>query len=116
MFWVRVPVLSEQIQVVDPRVSIDSRFFTRTFFFAIYLAVSASWMVTAATTPSGTLATSTPIAIMKFAKIPYPLINPRMKNPIASVNAIYEMYLMKRWISQFRVEVPVPALDARLAI
>ena len=37
LFWVRVPVLSEQIVEVDPRVSTDSRFLTRTFFLAILL-------------------------------------------------------------------------------
>lgn len=73
---------------VDPSVSIDSRFLTSTFFQAICLAVSASWIVTAATTPSGTFATITPMAIMKFARMVYPLMNPRMKKIIASVKAI----------------------------
>lgn len=40
LFWVRVPVLSEQIVLVDPNVSTASRFFTRQFFLAILLAVS----------------------------------------------------------------------------
>lgn len=104
------------MHVVDPSVSIDSKFLTRTFFHAICLAVRASWMVTAATTPSGTLATRTPIAIMKFVRTPYPLMNPRMKKDTASVNAMIEMYLMNKLISQARVLVLPPALEAREAI
>lgn len=39
LFWVRVPVLSEQMVEVDPKVSTDSKFLTKTFFLAIFLEV-----------------------------------------------------------------------------
>jgi len=57
--------LSEQIQVVDPRVSTDSKFLTKTFFYAIFFAVRAREIVTVAKRPSGTFATMIPIANTK---------------------------------------------------
>ena len=59
------------MQEVDPRVSTDSRFFTRTIFPAILCAVKASDTVTVARSPSGTLATIIPIAKTKFVMISY---------------------------------------------
>lgn len=116
MFWVSVPVLSEQMHEVDPKVSIDSRFLTRTFFLAILFAVKANYIVTAATTPSGTFATNTPIAIIKLDKASYPQTNPKMKKITASVKAMYETYLMNKFISFDNVEDPDIAEDAKVAI
>ena len=39
LFWVRVPVLSEQMTLVEAKVSTPLRFFTRQFFLAILRAV-----------------------------------------------------------------------------
>jgi len=65
-FWVNVPVLSEQMQEVEPKVSTDSRFFTSTLFSAILVAVMVRPTVTVAKRPSGTFATMIPIIKTRF--------------------------------------------------
>ena len=58
--------MSEQMQDVEPNVSTDSKFLTKTFFYAIFLAVRAKHTVTVTNSPSGTLATIIPIIKIKL--------------------------------------------------
>lgn len=51
LFWVSVPVLSEQIMEVEPRVSTASKFLTKQFLAAILLAVTDRQTVTVANKP-----------------------------------------------------------------
>lgn len=59
---VSVPVLSEQIQVVHPKVSTACKFLANTFFLANLFAVRVREMVTYNKRPFGTFATVIPIA------------------------------------------------------
>jgi hypothetical protein len=67
LFIVKVPVLSEQMQLVDPRVYTASRFLQSTFLSASLLAVKVNPTVTYTINPSGTLAVIIPIAKVKFS-------------------------------------------------
>lgn len=86
--------MSEQIHVIDPRVSIDSRFLTRTFFFAIHEAVTARLILIVAIKFSGTIAMMIPIEKIKQKTIPYPNAIPIRKNMIPTIEAIIVMILI----------------------
>ena len=66
IFYVKVPVLSEQIQLVEPSVSTDSKFLTSTFLVLSFLAATDNVIVIVANKPSGTLATIIPIPNTRF--------------------------------------------------
>ena len=95
LFWVRVPVLSEQMQEVEPRVSTDSKFLTSTIFVAILLAVRARDTVTVARRPSGTFATMIPMQNTKLVTRSVPLkIHPIKKKETPRKMATAETMMM----------------------
>ena len=69
LFWVNVPVLSEQIHVVEPKVSTVCKFFTSTKFSARIDAASPKHTVTVAIRPSGILDTMIPILKVKLVNM-----------------------------------------------
>jgi hypothetical protein len=62
---VKVPVLSEQMTLVQPRVSTDGSDLTMQFFLAIRLVPRARQVVMTAGRPSGMAATASATAILK---------------------------------------------------
>mgnify|MGYP004054141973 CR=1 FL=1 len=64
-FVVNVPVLSEQMTEVHPKVSTEGSFLTMAFCFAIFLVPSAKHVVITAGKPSGIAATANATAILK---------------------------------------------------
>ena len=82
LFIVSVPVLSEQMQVVEPRVSTACSFLARTFFFDSRLAVRVRAIVTYNSRPFGTLATVMPIARVRALITSKPIANPTTSTKI----------------------------------
>ncbi len=68
-FWVRVPVLSEQMICVEPRVSTAVRRLMMAFLLLMLVTPTDSTMVTTVASPSGMAATARDTAIMKVSRI-----------------------------------------------
>ena len=75
-FWVRVPVLSEQITPAHPKVSTAGSFLTMAPRAAIRPTPRASTMVTMAGRPSGMAATARDTAVRNISSIRFPWIKP----------------------------------------
>ena len=76
LFWVSVPVLSEQITPAQPRVSTAGSFLTMARRFAMRPTPRASTMVTMAGRPSGMAATARDTAVRNMSSIPRPWSRP----------------------------------------
>lgn len=90
LFVVSVPVLSEQIQLVEPNVYTASKNLTKTFLSERILAVRVRPIVISTIKPSGTFAVMTPIAKTKFRIAGYPIAKPKpnSKPPIKTENIV----------------------------
>ena len=76
-FWVRVPVLSEQITDAQPRVSTAGRRLTMAPRPAMRCTPMASTMVTMAGSPSGIAATARLTAVRNMPSSSFPWSSPR---------------------------------------
>ena len=75
-FWVRVPVLSEQITPAHPKVSTAGSFFTMAPRWAIRPTPRARTMVTMAGSPSGMAATARETAVRNMSSRSFPWMSP----------------------------------------
>ena len=67
LFFVRVPVLSEQITLLHPKVSTAGNFLIIAFFLAILVTPIDSMIVTTAGNPSGIAATASPTDVINIS-------------------------------------------------
>ena len=101
LFIVKVPVLSEQMQLVDPRVSTASRFLQRTFLSDSLFAVKVNPTVTSTMRPSGTLAVIRPMAKIKLRIAGYPTAKPKQNKITPTMTAKTVSLTMNLLISLF---------------
>ena len=115
-FWVSVPVLSQQMVVVEPSASTAGRWRTRALRLAMRCVAIASDSVTVGSRPSGTLATMMPMAKSRFSQAGSPSAWPMKKkatpSPVASAATMRE----SRAISRCSGELGSPTVCVRWAI
>ena len=86
MFWVRVPVLSEQITWAHPSVSTAVSFRITALRLDIFVTPMDKTMVTTVASPSGMAATARLTATRKVFSTTSPLILPAFKRLNAKIN------------------------------
>lgn len=116
LFMVKVPVLSEQMQVVLPNVSTACKFLASTFFLASLLAVKVKAIVTSSKSPLGTLATVIPIASVRAFIGSKPIPKPTESTIMPKQIAAMPKRRMNLLISLFRGVYYSSALIAKPAI
>lgn len=116
IFCVSVPVLSEHIQLVEPSVSIDSRFLTRTFFLLNLYAAIAKLIVSVGIRPSGRLERMIPIPKFKLFINVYFRTIPDKNRTIPIELVIMPIIITKRRISFLKGVIFFFSKDASLAI
>ena len=129
-FWVRVPVLSEQMTPAQPRVSTAGSRLTMALRRAMRCTPRASTMVTMAGRPSGMAATARETAVMNMSKISLPWRSPtpnmtaqthrQTKERVLEISAIFRWRGVAAVSSSMRspamrptsVFMPVPVITA----
>ena len=135
LFWVSVPVLSEQITCVQPSVSTAVSFRITAFRFDILVTPMESTIVTTAASPSGIAATARLTATIKVFKM-FCGVTPSFKMPTTKITAqmasTITLKILLSWFSRFcsgvlssadcvrtwaifpiSVFIPVPVITAR---
>ena len=116
LFWVNVPVLSEQITVLLPNVSTAGNFLTIAFFFTIFCTPIASTIVDTAASPSGITATANETAVINILITPFPcnspIININAQIASAAIPNVFPKSFNLLWsgVSCFSVSFNIPAI------